>query len=418
MADTTVYGSGSSLVHTRQWLRWPYRISETVWAMILLDSWWDLRAARTTDWWANRSVSSAFANVDTRQVACFFDQEVPWDTWTKIHATLLNFTGAATGTCLYWDYDISTGTLGTVRIIASSLTVHTTSTNNRISIGKSRNGNLYVGFVDGTEQGFYRSTDAWVNRSSRTVVTEWVTAYDYIMFFPANTADTADLACIFWDVSANAVSIKMYDDSANTWTETAIGSAVESVSYRSFDASVRHSDGHIILCIYNAVDVSTADIDCYDINPSTISSVSISTKTDVLTNLAEAVQVAVVINQQNDYIYVGTLVWWTWESSTHGVFYISTDWWTTRGSQQAYTETARDHRYISWSRTVWAGGWFIQFSLYEVGAADIFVNLVNDIFIASSFVSSISKINWVLYTNISKLNWVNKANINKVNWIV
>jgi hypothetical protein len=213
------------------------------------------------------------------------------------------------------------------------------------------------------------------------------------MFFPANTADTADLACIYWDVSVNAISIKMYDDSANTRTETAIGSAVESVSYRNFDWAVRHSDGHIILCIYNAVDVSTADIDCYDIDPSTISSVSISTKTDVLANLAEAMQVSVMINQQNDYIYVATLVWWTRESSTHGVFYVSTDGGTTRWSQQAYTETARDHRYISWGRTIWQAGWVIQFSLYEVWAADIFVNLVNDIPISwiapSSWVSNL-----------------------------
>jgi hypothetical protein len=62
------------------------------------------------------------------------------------------------------------------------------------------------------------------------------------MFFPATTSDDADLACIFWDLSANQLSIKMYDDSANTRTETTLVSSTDNNIYKNFDASVRHSD--------------------------------------------------------------------------------------------------------------------------------------------------------------------------------
>ena len=67
------------------------------------------------------------------------------------------------------------------------------------------------------------------------------------MLYPANTGDDADAAAIFWDRSADIISVKMYDDSANTWTKNPmLTSVVDDTTDISMDASTRHSDGFIL----------------------------------------------------------------------------------------------------------------------------------------------------------------------------
>lgn len=87
-----------------------------------------------------------------------------------------------------------------------------------------------------------RSVDAGANRTSRADVFEAAAEEDWVLLYPANTADTADACAIYRDISANAVSIKMYDDSADTRTETAIVSATDSTTYINMDGAIRHSD--------------------------------------------------------------------------------------------------------------------------------------------------------------------------------
>ncbi|KKL55633.1 hypothetical protein LCGC14_2253440, partial [marine sediment metagenome] len=120
---------------------------------------------------------------------------------------------------------------------------------------------------------------------------------------PGDEADNQDIWCIYWDRSADEISLKIYDDSGNSWSETSIatGMADDSAgSYAQMSAAPRHSDNHAILAAWSAPNVATADLRVWDIGGVS----DITAMTNVVTDLDESGAVAVFVDQRDNSIYV------------------------------------------------------------------------------------------------------------------
>ena len=384
MADITVESSAELETHLIG-LCGPYYTDTDTAYIIYPDSSNDLVYKKSSDGGATWGSAVSIKTGDIQGISCWFDQETPGDTGTKIHIAYMDLT---TNTTFYRDLDTNGDTLGTERTILSGITVSTFEINNQIGITKAVGGNLLVAFDTDTdtEEYFYRSTDSGANWTSRTALTEATTDADFFLLFPASTADNADIGALFWDRSANAVSIKMYDDSANTWTESTPANltGMTDTTWPSWDMAVRHSDNSVILAIWNTTDSASGDMETFEITTGSIASPVSTQLTNIVTNQAESGQSAVMINQQNDDLYVAHLKGGTWQSSLDVVFYKSTDDGSTWGSEQAYSEgTADDLRFVAGGRTIGDDGGKIQWAFFNEDFSDIYVNTTNDVDIAA-----------------------------------
>jgi hypothetical protein len=223
------------------------------------------------------------------------------------------------------------------------------------TIAKSRGGNLYVGFdMDaGAEKGFYKSTN---NGASWSAMTDPVEAtLDQFMLFPGNAADPNDMWLIYDDDSATELTIKTYDDSGNSFSESAAltfdNEPTDFVGQYGFAGSIRHSDGHLIFAFmstYDAAGGSTTNFKVYDWDGTTATAL-----TDIATGVDHIYYPSVFLNQDKpDWIYVaylgvsaGTS---TLTTSMPIVYALSKDRGLTWTKDIAYSTNTSDYRQ-SWS---------------------------------------------------------------------
>ena len=381
MADTLVDANADSALNHGTGLWGPYWINTTTSVALFINFNDDIYFTRTTDSggsWTETIIQSG----TTTNIACWFDKETPGDSGDIVNVAWLDSTD---GELKYVTLDVSDGSLGTIRTVATGLTISVPSLqyNNRIALTKTVSGNLIAACSTQSEVEAYKSDDLFATSATNiSDVYESGTQEDHLLLFPADTGDNNDACGIFWDRSASEISIKMYDDSADNWTETSIGSSMTAhFIYMNMDASVRHSDNHILLAAHSEHDSFGDDLLTWDLTVNSIATPTITAKTNVITNQSEAAQVAVLINQQNDDVYVAYLKGnFIWESASDVVFLKSTDDMATWGSEESYSEASSDDlRLVHGGRTVGNDGGRIQWMWYNDDTTDIWVNLVNDI---------------------------------------
>lgn len=226
----------------------------------------------------------------------WYDRWTPGDAGTLIHVWACEF-GADDITYLNLD-TANDAIVGPVTVFnGASLGSGSTM----ISGTKARGGNLYVVFDGdaGTETGFYRSTDGGVNWTSRSnTVNEAGT--DYYLLVPGNAADNQDIECVFWDTSANELSLKSYADTGDAWTEVSIATSMTDVSIGTirpqFAVIIRPSDNHLLVAAWNLRDNASARLRTWEIN----GAASITAKTDILTNADDSHGVALCCDAANN----------------------------------------------------------------------------------------------------------------------
>ena len=362
----------------------PYWSDKDTAVIVFVDVEVDLSFARTTDGGINWTTTEVEVGQDV-VLACWYDKETPGDTGTLVHMAWLDTTGGDFAE--YRTVDVSDGSLGTLRTVDSGVTVDNTPANNKIAITKTVGGNLLIAFSTQTEIECYRSIDSgatWVDRAN---CFESATAEDWLFMYPADTADNNDACCLFLDRDGNDLSVKMYDDSANSWTETIIDANVSDSSEftNHMGGAIRHSDKHLLVGAHNFPGQTANDLLTFDITVDSITSPTVTAKTNIFTNQAESGFCAMIINQQNDDVYIAYSKGGTFLSLMDLVFHKSDDDMATWGSEQAYSEAAADDiRIVHGGRTVGNDGGRIQWAFYNDDLTEIFVNLVNDIEIAAS----------------------------------
>lgn len=317
-----------------------------------------------------------------------FDAWADWqtagDAGTTIHIACLD---ATANNVLYVSLDTSTDTIDTDEIEA----VQGTGLLNGgaglygqdISITKTRGGNLAVvgRYWDSTPTAyyyFYTSPDAdnWTPK-----VSPWeAPARDPIQLFPGNEADNQDIWAVFWDASANEISLKTYDDSGDSWSEQSIsGSMEDSTTYFQMGGAIRLSDGHLILAAWSEYATLTADLKVWDINGAG----SITAKANILTDTIEYFQASVFINQANDDIYVAYFGGTAAGSEVKARYQKSTDGATSWGGDTVYqADVEDDMRWISCGaiKAAWGGRFEPIWSNNDW--SDLFTNFDNSISIA------------------------------------
>lgn len=388
MADTIVETLVLGSLDSSNGLFGPYWSTPLIGVIIFIDDSSNISFARTTNGGASWSTTEIQVG-DTTHLSCYYDKETPSDTGTLIHATWADLTG--TDSIKYVTIDVSDGSVGTIRILDNTVTV-STSTLMRLAVTKTVSGNIIVAFSTQTEIGCLKSADNFA--TAGTVIAdpfETATEEDFLLLYPAATADDSDACSIFWDRSANELSVKMYDDSENTWTETSIsGSMAADPQHYNMDAAVRHSDSHILFVAHSNDDNAGDDLRTWDLTVDSIATPTVTAKTNIFTNQAESAQTCIVINQQTGDVYVAHLKGGAWLTAVDIVYHLSGDGMATWGSETAYSEdTADDFRLVHGGRTIGDDGGRIQFTFFNSDLAEIFVNLTNDIEITAVGVGGI-----------------------------
>ena len=268
----------------------------------------DFGYKKTTDGGATWSASTIISSATNTNVAwdVWFDKWTPGDTGTLIHTWYFDTTNDK---LFYRTLDTSSDTLGTERTTFTGASA-VAGRGAFVSGTKTRSGNLYAAFdLDaGAEPGTVRSTDGGVNWSTISGAVE--ATIDQCLLFPATgTGDNDDYWAVYQDASADALTVKWWNNtngmSESSTIQTMVENTTDGTGQMGFSASVRHNDGHLIIVSCSERDTATADMQVFEVASVTAGSLSgITTLTDITTNIDDIYNPAVFIDQSTNYIYV------------------------------------------------------------------------------------------------------------------
>lgn len=243
--------------------QWLIQTPAGVLYLVYVDSGSDVAFKKSTNYgltWSGPTV--VFAGTTTA-VAVWYDR------WSDIAAGLIHiaYQESATDDTLY--RTVNTESSDALSTQTSIFAGTSTATGGCLAITRARGGNVYCAtMIDaGAEGGFYRLPNANVPNgawdAARATVFEAITG-DMVLLFPGFAADNQDITAIFWDASANEISRKLYDDSANSWGETSISTGmadqVSTTAFPHFDGFVDIANSRIVLVAWNGVDTASADL--------------------------------------------------------------------------------------------------------------------------------------------------------------
>jgi hypothetical protein len=382
-ADTVVESDPHPSIDQKNALHGPYWLNTTTGIIVYVngpDT--DMAYTITNDGGATWAESTIEVGSGHRP-SVWFDQETPGDSGTNLNIFWIDHTtnGANDSDAKFVTVDVATGTIGTIRTVNDSITTTGFHQQVRTGMTKTVSGNIIACLETQVEIECYKSTDLFA--SDITAIAnafESTSSEDSLLLFPADTGDNNDAVGIFWDNSDNEISVKMYDDSMDTWNETLIsGSMTIDTNNMGYDGSIRLSDNHILLVAHSNNDFALDDLMTWDLTVNSIASPTVTARTNIFTDQGESAQTGMLINQQNDDVYVSYLKGGTWGTAVDVVYHISTDGMVNWGSEINYSETTDDYRIIHGGRTVGNNGGRVQWSFFDDDDVIIYVNLVNDI---------------------------------------
>lgn len=376
MADITIDDSVSSLTYLGGIRLGPIWVSNLIGYIFYTNSDTDLVYRKTIDGGATWESEVTVHTGTTYNLSVWYDRWTTGITGRKVHIAYMD---QVTDDIFHRSLDTIGDDLSTAVVVFAGTSIGGGRWDlSVLDIIKARGGNLYIGFwgdADG-EYGFYRSTNEGDDWTSRAQLADG-NAVDGILFMPGGETDEDDIWCIYWDRSADELSLKVYDNSADSWAETLISaSMVDDTNYIQVSASQRHSDNRVTLVAWSELNAATADLKVWEI----ASAAAIDAFGSVVSNLDNAGQVAVFINQQNDDTYVAYLKGGTWGDTVDVMYKKSTDGGFTWGDEQVYSEGAADDLVGVWAGvSVGNDGGRFQPAFFNRDLQDLFTNFVNGV---------------------------------------
>ena len=272
-----------------------------------------------------------------------------YDRWSSIAADIIHmaYEDDSVHDVFYRNLNTASDTLSTQYTIyagASQVSYYGT-----LSITRARGGNLgCIYSIDAAaEYGFKISTDVGVNWTAKTDTYEATT--DMCILLPGWAADNQDLMMFYWDASADEISRKLFDNSANSWAESSIAGTMADTgsasSYPHFAAAVDITNSRNLLVAWSAVDSANADLRCWYITEGAITEVT----NVVLNSTDDQGLCAIGIDTVTNYWYVfyggksdGSE---TWNSAVNIYYKVSQDAGTTWGAE---TQLSYNYIYLYW----------------------------------------------------------------------
>lgn len=330
---------------------------------VYVDTSQDVSFRKSSDNGISWSVSTTVYTGTVAQLCVWYDR------WSNIAAGKIHcaYSDSGVDDIFYRSIDTeSSDALGTETTVFLG---SSTAANGALSITVSRGGNITVaGSIDaGTEDGAWESNDSGATWTGTVADPSEGATGDQYLLLPDFNADNQDIQLIFWDASADALSVKRYDNSANTWTETAIASSMVdgtiATAFPHYDAAVDIANSRVIVVAWSAVDASNADLRCWVITNTTITE---TTTNVVLNSTDDQGLAAITIDVDTGYWYVfygGTAAGSeTFETSINVYYKVSKDQGTTWGPE---TRITSENRQTNWlvscpriNRMPWAIAFF------------------------------------------------------------
>jgi hypothetical protein len=276
---------------------------------IFVDSGADLAYRKSIDGGLTWSSSVGIFTGTISQFAVWYDR------WSGLSTDNILFAYTDTGVSdtMFRTLDTTTDTLSTQTVIFAG--VSAVQIGGCLSIARSRGGNTYcrVTIDAGAEGGFFRlpvanfPNGAW---DAAKTIDETLATSDQVILLPGWAADNQDMIMIFWDASADEISRKLYDDSANTWAETSIATGYVDLAPSNttplphFAAAVDIANSQNILIAWSAIDTANADLRCWKITEGAITE---SATNVVLNSTDDQGLAALTIDANNNWwaFYVG-----------------------------------------------------------------------------------------------------------------
>lgn len=203
------------------------------------------------------------------------------DAWSGVSGgkVRIAYTESVNSDTLYRDLDMDTDTLGTETTIFAGTSFQ--ASDPALSIVTARSGYIYclVCIDRGVESEFALSTDGgatWDLTRNSTGSFESANS-DQWALLPGWAADSNDIMCIFMDASANELSRKLYDHSADTWSETSISTGItDSPGTFNFAVTVDTTNSRNLVVAWNGVDTANQDLLGWTVTESAITAFTTS----------------------------------------------------------------------------------------------------------------------------------------------
>lgn len=344
--DRTLFSAGAN-VYSRAGVQYTVIANDGTWYMIIMDgaSTPDLRFIKSTDQGITWSLPTTINSGTLLAVSVWFDR------WSDIAAGKIHlaYIEGVSHDVLYRSIDTeASDALSTETVVYAGASAAAGSC---ISITRARGGNLGVFYnIDaGAEDGFARSTDVGATWAARADPSEAASG-DFFIMLPGWAADNQDMMCFFWDASADEISRKLYDDSANTWAETSIATSMveggATAGWPPFSAAVDITNSRNLLAAWSATDAANADMRCWYVTESAITEV-----TNVVLNGTDDQALSAIgidTDTQDWYVFYsgksdGSE---TWNTSVNIYYKVSTDDGATWGSETLLSQTRLDLRQL------------------------------------------------------------------------
>ncbi len=205
---------------------------------------------------------------DSQQISVWYDR------WSGINGDLIHVAYTAYTAADTFYRNINTASSDSLSIEKTIFTGASTATGGSLSISRMRGGNLVcVGCIDaGTEVFSKKSTDVGDNWSD--ISAGYEASKDLCIVMPGWDADTNDAMMFYYDRSATEISVKYYDDSANSWSETSLSTSISLPDHATatlghMSAAVDLTNSQNLLVFWTAVDSANADLRCFKVTQST-----------------------------------------------------------------------------------------------------------------------------------------------------
>lgn len=210
---------------------------------------------------------------------CVGTQIAVWyDRWSNIDGDLIHvaYTDSTSDDTFYRNINTaSSDSLSTEYTIFAGASASAGGAGGALAIARMRGGNLVVaGCIDvGTEIFTKKSTDVGVNWSDIATGYEAAGNADLCIMMPGWGADNQDAMMFYYDRSATEISVKYYDDSANSWSETSIATTISLPDHTTttlghMNAAVDLANSQNLLVFWTAVDAANADLRCFKVTQS------------------------------------------------------------------------------------------------------------------------------------------------------
>lgn len=336
MADIAIETGAYSTSYTAIAPWGPYWYSKTVGVIVGVGTGTDLAAWYTEDGGDTWSAEQILKAGTVERMAAMLDRV----DGKSVRVAYVDGTSDVLG---HAAFDMESLTWGTENETSHNATG--TNENNRVGITMSPSGYIGIAAVNsGTASTFLTSVDGGVNFVSKNTPFE-SDALDSIATAWADMSDQNDMAFMFWDASANQITVKTFDHSTNTWAENTGGAltAAASASYENWRTTYRESDKATLIAAFNEVNTTTADIITGYVVVSALTGLSITATANALTNPgANFVLCSIFCDHTDDSVYVPYLNGSSWESTMGADYVKSVDDMASWGSPVALSEDSDD----------------------------------------------------------------------------